>query len=300
MPVREPEKSGTVVIRRCAAGRAARNVAVVCLLAAAFPAPAPAGVIPDPEALAELQREGRSLATYLGAIAAGRGRLAAQGAHMVTPDHEVLMEGRGWVRIAYLKDATASSPHRDAVIVAQVEYDPTSGEAGALSSMLPPRQAPATTISFARAIQAARTAVKARAGTHPPFDATVQREKDGTFTVYLLPAAVEPGTVRMGADFRVRVARSGRQATAVEPLHASEPVTLQLAGRPAGEPTLHIHAGDDQPTVTDVARVVQFPALGPHLVITPSSLFRIESDGRIVYLGPNPTAPVPPGPGGTP
>jgi len=63
---------------------------------------------------------------------------------------------------------------------------------------------------------------------------------------------------------------------------------VPLAGRAAGQPSLHSHASGDLPTVGDVALVRMHPSLAPHLVLTPHSIFRIDAEGSITWLGPNP------------
>ena len=62
---------------------------------------------------------------------------------------------------------------------------------------------------------------------------------------------------------------------------------LVTAAGATDEPTAHSHLDNDLPTATDVAMVMIWPTLAPHLVLTPHHIFRIDADGTIGYLDPN-------------
>jgi hypothetical protein len=257
--------------------------------AAAPPPGAPAASPPAEETLRQIEERGRQIATYLQALAAGTERLRGQGGD--PPGRSVVLQARdgGWEVLFLAESPSAKGP----VVIAQVGFDPTSGQAADLRLMAPPRPAPGATVSHARAIETAEAAMAQRSDVPAPREAAVFREKDGTFSVYLMSAAGDPGVPRFGADLLARVAASGRQILSVEPLHAEETV-LPPAARAPGQATLHAHGRGDLPAPTDVATVLRHPDLAPHLVLTPRSMFRIDARGGITYLGPNP-APRPAG-----
>ena len=145
------------------------------------------------------------------------------------------------------------------------------------------------------------------------MDAVI-REKDSTFTVYVIsqkadeaaPAPATPRSVVIGRDFIVRVAANGRQVLSVEKLHDSV-ASLSLLPRAPGTPLLHEHDKGDLPAPTDVALVLRQPVLAPLLVLTGRFMFRVDREGEVTWLGPNPTpsarparSPSPPGGEGAP
>jgi len=135
----------------------------------------------------------------------------------------------------------------------------------------------------------------------------VIREKDSTFTVYLISqradeggTAPPPGGSRslvVGRDFIARVAASGRQVLTLEKLHGVAS-SLSLDPRAAGAPLLHEHDTGDLPSPTDVALVLRYPALAPLLVLTGRFMFRLDKEGGVTWLGANPAPP--PRPAATP
>jgi hypothetical protein len=239
---------------------------------------------PPEETLRALQERGAAIARDLDAGAAADAVLVRQGQAILPPDLRVVIEGPDGPRVVYLKENQQGGRPGDLMILGEVPYEPTSGRAGDLLVMMPPRRAPATTVAFARALQAARQAAAAPAGAPPP-DAAVVRETDGSFSVYLVPPDSD-GMARCGGDRLARVARNGRTLMSVETLHDGT-TDLPLSVRPAGQLTLHVHERGDLPTPTDVALILRHPILAPHLVLTPASMFRIDARGEITYLGPN-------------
>lgn len=288
--------------------------AVACLLAAVAPA-RPQGDRPSDETLRALQERGRMIALYLDAVDRGAERWRRQG-HQAAPDRTVVIPDRDGWRVLFLKDLTRdpgpAGPKKGMAVLAETSFSPDAREVGDLRVMMPPHPAPATAQSYARSLGEAETATVARPDAGRPFEDAVIREKDGTFTVYLIshheeageetPKEGQPGRVRFGRDFLIRVAASGRQVLSVEALHKGA-TSVPLAPRPAGQPTLHAHDQGDLPTPTDVAQVLRNRSLAPHLVLTPVSMFRIDSEGELTWLGPNPVPPAsgtasPPAPGG--
>ena len=242
---------------------------------------------PPEETIREIEARGRQIATYLLAAAAGTERLRGQSAAI--PASTVVLQGRdgGW-EVLFLSEPDPVG--KGTAVIAQVGFDPTSGQAAEVRLMAPPRPAPAATVSYARAIETARAAAAGRPGAPAPHEAAVFRERDGTFSVYLKSTGGEPGVPRFGADLLARVAASGRQILSVEALHSGESLPPP-ASRAPGQASLHTHGLGDLPTPTDVAVVMRHPELAPHLVLTPRSMFRIDARGGITYLGPNPAPP---------
>jgi len=283
----------------------ARGIMLLALALATIPGPAVGWRVqaasperPSDETLRGIEERGRQIASAFAAVAKGRDLLARQGEGVTPPDKVVAIEDRAVWRVSFLRDvsdeAAPGMPRQGTLIVAETEYSPISEDVGPLRAMAPPRPAPATTVSYARALGVAEQAAADRKEA-PPFDAAVIREKNGTFTVYLQARPQAASTVTFGRDLVVHVAATGRQLVSIEPLHAAS-TDIPLEGRPEGRPTLHVHPSMDLPTPTDVAQVCGHASIAPHLVMTPHFIFRIGDRGALSYLGPNqPTGAEQPG-----
>ena len=206
-----------------------------------------------------------------------------------------------------LLDEEIDGAHR--LIVGETTFSPDSGQVGTLGLIVPPRSAPATIQAYSHALDEAESATLGRPEAGASFVDAVIREKDSTFAVYVISqkpdeAAPAPGTPRsvvIGRDFIVRVAANGRQVLSVDRLHDSV-ASLSLLPRAPGAPMLHEHDKGDLPAPTDVALVMRQPVLAPLLVLTGRFMFRVDREGGVTWLGPNPTplvkpAPSPPPPG---
>src|SRR3989475_2072675 len=304
---------------RCAAaGRAALRG--ICLVAALTPLAAQSDR-PPAEALASLQERGRLIALYLQAVDKAADLLKAQGSGASPSDRTVVIPDReGW-RVMYVgdssRDLAASGMVRKGLsIVAETTFSPDAGQLGTLALVIPPRTAPATIQSYVRSLEQAEIATIGRPEGGRPLLEAVVREKDGTFTVYVISqqreegerdaAAGMAGSVLFGRDYMVRIAASGRQVLSVEKLHDGH-ASMPLQPRAPGAPLLHEHDKGDLPAPTDVALVLRQPVLAPLLVLTGRFMFRVDREGEVTWLGPNPTpsarparSPVPPGGGGAP
>jgi hypothetical protein len=279
-------------------------MAAFCLAATGGPAQAQDDH-PSEESLRLLQDRGRTIALYLDAVERGAKRFALQSGQSKPPDRTIAIVDRDGWRVLFLKDlaleAAPSGPKKGLLLMGDTSFSPDARDVGDLRLMLPPHAATASAQSYARALGQAETAVAAIPDAGRTFEDAVVREKDGTFTVYLFshkpdkeePAEGSSRSVTLGRDFVVRLAASGRQVTSTDRLH-STPTAVSMAPRPAGQPTMHTHQEGDLPTPTDVALVVRNPALAPHLVLTPRSMFRIDAEGGVTWLGANPI------PGGAP
>jgi len=298
---------------RCAAGIVRTGLALVGLVVALSPAAAQVDR-PTEETLRSLQERARQIALYLQAVERTDELLKVQGSGAPPSDRTlVLPEAGGW-RVLCLKDMAketgvpGGAPRPALVIVGETTFSPDSGQVGTLGLIVPPRSAPAAIQAYGRALEQAETATLGLPETTRPLEDAVIREKDSTFTVYVVsrkpeeaPAAagVAPGSVVIGRDFMVRVAASGRQVLTVEKLHDGEGV-LSLLPRPPGAPILHEHDKGDLPAPTDVALVLRHPVLAPLLVLTGRFMFRVDREGGVTWLGPNPNPPARPAPAPSP
>ncbi len=272
----------------------ARAILFLGTLCAALGRPSAEEGRPSEQALRAVEERGRSIALYLEAASeagAARERQAPQGA---ARDRAVVIQGRDVWRVAFLRESGQEAVKK-MLLVAEALFNQTAGEVGEVRVFAPARSAPMATTAYARALQGSELAVRGRPDAVPPFDEAVFKEDDGSYTVYLRskgnPGAQpegpgERGSVHFGGDFLVKVAATVHEVTSTEPLHF-ETTLVSLAPRSPGQPTLHIHRQGDLPTATDVALVLRNPVLAPHLVLTPRFMFRIDSEGRVTYLGPN-------------
>ena len=284
-----------------AAGRA--SLRCLCLAAALTPLAAQ-NDRPPAEALASLQERGRLIALYLQAVDKAADLLKAQGSGASPSDRTVVIPDReGW-RVIYVgdssRDLAASGMVRKGLsIVAETTFSPDAGQLGTLGLASPPRAASATIQSYVRSLEQAEIATIGRPEGGRPLLEAVVREKDATFTVYVISqqkeggerdvAAGMGGSVLFGRDFMVRIAASGRQVLSVEKLHDRN-TSMSLQPRAPGTPLLHEHDQGDLPAPTDVALVLRHRVLAPLLVLTPRFMFRIDAEGAVTWLGPNPNS----------
>jgi hypothetical protein len=250
---------------------------------------------PPEEALRAVEERGRSIALYLEATSEAGAALVRQTPQAAAYDRSVVIQGReGW-RVVFLKESGQDTTGKRWAMVAEALFNQVAGEVGEVRVFTPPRSAPAATAAYARALQEGETAARSRPDVTAPFTEVIFKEEDGTFVIYLWSedspgtpreGPGEAGAVRFDSDLVLRTGGAGRQGISVDPLHSGAS-SVPLAPRPAGQPTLHVHAQGDLPTPTDVALILRHPTLAPHLVLTPRFMFRIDSKGGIAYLGPN-------------
>ena len=259
-------------------------------------APGQSGDAPRPtEAdLRAITDAGKRIAAYHEAIAGSRAALSQR-----QPDQgerAVVADRNGVMHVFFLRREVVGQETRGWVPVADATWQPRAGEVSSLVLMDASKAPPADVVQHLRALEAARSGVGARpGGPAPPFDEAVFKEKGSIgYTVYLQTRPERADAARFGSDVRVRVSGDGMQVAEIVPLHDAT-TTVAVPARPGASPTLHSHAQGDLPTETDVAVVLNHPALAPHLVLTPRHMFRIESDGRILWLGPNAVPPAAPG-----
>ena len=288
--------------KRTGALRRAAAVRTVLMGLALAAAGVPAGAQtdrPSEEELAGLQERGRQIALYLQAVDKADALLKAQGGGVTPPERTVaILDREGW-RVVYLASppggsaAPGASAKKGLAIVAETTFSPDSGQLGAFKAMVPSKIAPASIQNYVRSLEEAE---KATLSGPEPFLEAVVRESDGTFSVYIMsqrqedgaasPAAERRGSIVLGRDFLVRIGANGKQVV-TDKLHDTV-AALPLQPRAPGAPLLHEHDKGDLPAPTDVALVLRHPVLAPLLVLTPRFMFRVDKEGTVTWLGPNP------------
>ena len=266
--------------------RVLRGAVVCAVIGHTVGAPEP----PSTEVILEIERRGREIALYLDTIESGREVLEQNRGRLADPDHQLLLPGQDGWRIVFLKETDVRHGKREVLVLADAPVSFETAEVGVLRLLAPPRRAAAATVSYARALEAARASV-VNGEEASGFDEAVFRERDGTFSVYLMPRPDDDGIIEFGADHLVRIASSGRKMISTGPLHSDVEALVALDHSGSSEPTLHLHDTGDLPTPTDVATVLRNTSLAPHLVLTPHFMYRIDARGAISYLGANPVVP---------
>lgn len=293
-------RKGTGALRRAAA---VRTIVLGLALAAASARLEAQTDRPPDEELAALQERGRQIALYLQAVDRADALLKAQGGGVTHPERTVaILDREGW-RVVYLatpaggSSAPGAAAKKGLVIVAETTFSPDSGQVGALKVLVPSKIAPASVQGYVRSLEEAEKATKSggpdEAGS---FLEAIVRETDGTYSVYVMsqrqedgaaaPTAQNRGSVVFGRDFLVRVGANGRQVV-TDKLHGAV-AALPLQPRAPGTPLLHEHDQGDLPAPTDVALVFRHPVLAPLLVLTRRFIFRVDKEGAVTWLGPNP------------
>ena len=252
---------------------------------------------PSDGELRAITESGRRIASYQEAIVAARKRLGEK-SDLGDRIRAVVVDRNGVWHVVFISRELQGGDLRAWLVVADAIFRPRAGEIERLDVIDPPKPAPTDAQAALRAIDSARSGAQAHvAAVPPPFDESVFRDKSGAFTVYLQSRTGARTTCRFGSDLKVTVSADGNKVLLILPLHGRGE-SADVAPGDGRTPTLHSHAHGDLPTETDVALVVETPRVAPHLVMTPSWIFRIESDGAITWLGRNEVPPAAPG-GGT-
>jgi hypothetical protein len=143
-------------------------------------------------------------------------------------------------------------------------------------------------------IRSAAVAMRTATAAHPrvdrPYNAAVLPTGDGGWWVYLYPAPTRAGVWPLGADTRYRVSADGRTVLERRRMHdAVIEYTAPTSPREGMtlEANYHTAVLDDVPEDTDVFHVLQRTPKVPELVVTQRFTYRIETDGRMRYLGPS-------------
>lgn len=285
--------------QNCAAGRARREsvhlsgkvvIRLAALAATLFGGAGPGASLwaespPTIEQLRRIEEEGRNIALYFEALALARAEFEREAPAGAVTDNQVIVVRRDGWHVLFVTDADPRLVNDKPALVAEVVFNPNTTVIRTFRYVEEPRSLPPVAWEHLLAVESSSNAGAAADGAALPFDAAIFFEAGQSFRVYLL-GSPEDGMIRFGGDFLLTVERNPISVSTIEPLHAATwPVALPAEGN--NEPTAHSHLDGDLPTATDVARVMQWPALAPHLVLTPRYIFRIDADGTISYLGPN-------------
>jgi hypothetical protein len=261
------------------------------LLVAMAATPGGAPVRPADEALKGVTETGRRIASYHEGVERCREALKLQRADLEDA-RGVMVDRNGVLHVIFMQHETGPNETRPWMMVADAVFQPKAGEVVSLQVITPSKVPPPDAAACLRALESARAGAANSAHMAPPYQEAAFKDKaNGAFIVYLQARPEGTGAVHFGADALVRVAADGSTVGEVRPLHDGS-ATVEVPAKGGAEPTLHTHAKGDLPTETDVATVLEHPSLAPHLVLTPSYMFRIEADGTITYIGPNSVPPV--------
>jgi len=237
------------------------------------------------EQLGAIEAEGRLIARYFEALATAQQELDRQAGAGLAIDRQVIVARRDGWHVLFVTDADPSRLNDKPDLVAEVVFNPNTSVIRNVRYVEDPREVPPLAGEHLLAAESARIAGTAFQGASPPFDEAIFFENGQSFRVYLLGRPVD-GMIRFGGDFMLTVKRNPISVSSIQPLHAAIwPVALPADATEL--PTAHSHLDNDLPTATDVALVIMWPTLAPHLVLTPRHIYRIDADGTIGYLGPN-------------
>ncbi len=240
---------------------------------------------PSVDQLREIEAEGRRIALYFAALAAAQDEFARKAPPGAVSGRQVIVARRDGWHVLFVTDSHPRRINEKPKLVAEVVFDPKTAYIRTFRYVEDPRSVPRIAWDYLLAVESAQLAAAAAEAATPPFDAAIFFGQGVAFRLYLMPTPAD-GLIRFGGDYLVNVERSPVSVTSIESLHAATwPVALPAVA--TDEPAAHSHLENDLPTATDVALVMTWPTLAPHLVLTPRYLFRIEADGTIGYLGPN-------------
>jgi len=261
--------------------------------AAAMPATTP----PTAEALQVITTSAKRIASYHEAVARTRDRVRKEDPDQAdTVRFLVVLRGSAWHVLVLQKNTTPATEARGWLLLADAGFMPAAGEVTTYQKYEPMRSVPPDGLAMLQALEvASAAAATSEPEIKPPFEESIFKSatRGGPITVYLQTKPAAPGTARFGSDIRADISADGAQMKIIEALHTGkESIEVAIPKKGGGEPPLHQHEEGDLPTDTDVAVVLDHPALAPVLVLTPRFMFRIGEGGTITYLGPNPVPPV--------
>jgi hypothetical protein len=258
---------------------------------AAPPGAAPAGDRPADEMLRAAESDGHRIASYHEAIAKALVRAGEKNRDLLEDTRTIVVNRGGIWHVVFLRQVITASVTRGLMAVADAVFQPRAGDLSAFQAFDPPRVSPTDAQAALRAGDNSISKAQQGMPGGTSFDEVILRDGQGPWTVYLQRRSSVVGMALIGGDFLATVSPDGTQVTGIKPIH-DKSVDDSVPLAKSGSPTLHTHPVGDLPTATDVALVLEHPALAPHLVLTPRWMFRIEEGGRITYLGPNSVPPV--------
>jgi hypothetical protein len=124
-------------------------------------------------------------------------------------------------------------------------------------------------------------------GEQRPYNVAVLQAEKSELWVYLVPAPTKPGVWPLGGDVRYRMSKDGSRIIEKRQLHSA--VIENSAPPPDVDQELaagmHNHVLSDIPEDTDVFHVLTRKPAVPELIVTEESVFVIEKNGEIKYVG---------------
>ena len=157
-----------------------------------------------------------------------------------------------------------------------------------VKSFDPPRADAEFNRSAARAIDTAqKDFVENFKGEQRPYNVAVLPAEKSELWVYLVPAPTKEGVWPLGADVRYRISKDGSRVLEKRQLHST--VIEVPVPKPDADQQLaagmHTHVLDNTPEDTDVFHVLTRKPAVPEIVVTEESIFGIDVDGKIQYVG---------------
>lgn len=154
--------------------------------------------------------------------------------------------------------------------------DPTRFE---VKEFNPQREDTGWNLAAAKAIEAV---TKDLGATSRPYNIAVLPAEGGRLYVYLYLAQVKEGVYPLGADVRYRLSPDGMKILEKHQMHQSVIESVPGDARLKVTTGYHTHVLSDIPEDTDVMLVLNRRPRVPEIVITPSFMYTIGGDGKIV------------------
>ncbi len=244
----------------------------------------PKGKPPTAEQLAAIARRGKLLAEYDQAA-----WHASDAVMKLNPNAEHVgryiarKTDKGWV-VAFGRLDSKS----DRFLVA---YEATQGknpDEFQVKSFNPPSADAAFNRSAAKAIDTTQKEfVENIKGERRPYNVAVLPAEKSELWVYFVPAPTKPDVWPLGGDVRYRVSADGSRIVEKRQLHNTVIEIAAPKPGPDNQPAagMHTHVLDDTPEDTDVFHVLTRKPAVPEIIITEKSVFGVEVDGTIKYVG---------------
>jgi hypothetical protein len=141
---------------------------------------------------------------------------------------------------------------------------------------------------YVRAARALDTATADFGPVRRPYNVATLPAPEGKWWVYLFPAPTVYGVWPLGADTRYLISEDGRRILEKRRLHNS---VIEFSPRKPPQPGATVQAGThtavvaEIPEDTDVFHVLTRTPRVPEYVMTDHFIYRIDTDGKIVFLG---------------
>ncbi len=235
---------------------------------------------PSEEEIASVEKRGREIAEYEKAAIRATD-LLMEG----KPDESRLglflaVKSENALRVYFGKVS-----EEDKKLIPAYVYSCPEGKYNEMKRVETPKELPEEIHQLARAIKLAMGSISNEI-QHARYNNNAFREKDGSITVYITPGNTNPKVILLGGDFKFSISRDGNEVIEKLKLHQS---TIELRSKPKGRKkpvaTVHTHITDDLPTETDVAIVILNPQIAPHIVVGPTWVTGILSNGEIEVIG---------------